>query len=863
MPTITLSDLSLGKQGLSPRVAALKDNYFRAVPEVCVERARLVTEASVDLGLFGKSRITCLDKAKVYRRVLEQRTAVVRHRSAIEEGMKPFTFQDRSLFAGSTTSRFKGVPLYPELMALALWPELETLKSRARNPFHITDEEAKLLNEKVFPRWLHCNIHELGRARSVVASPGNAAGKVDAPAIKLLERLVFFLASKPNCISHTIPDFSQALSLGLRGLATLAKERGDHAKDADSRDFYAAVVEVMEGIIAYSRGLAAEARRLLQVETDDREKGELLALADIHDRIPEHPAASFREGLTTVWVCWTALHLENANVGLSLGRLDQVLYPLYAKDIAAGTLTVDQAIELLCCLWLKIGDHVPSVPSAGEQLFGGAGSNQAITIGGVDAQGGDAVNDLTYVMLRATELMKLRDPNLNARYCADVNSDAYLRRLCQVNLVTGATPALHNDKAVIAALMSKGETIAQARDYGIVGCVEPTSNGRAYGASGALLMNLISALELTLYNGKHRHTGPDLVISFPTGDVNTFKSFEELRQAFAKQTTWLVEQATWLNNLFGRVHQDVYPTPILSSLFEGPMDKGKDLIHGGAVINSSGAAIIGFADVIDSLAAIERLVFVEKSVTFAELLAAMAANFQDPTDPKVGLGLGYKKLWARLCNPEKTPKYGNENPAADAIALWLAKLLDGLYWNKENYRGGRYRVGYWTMTNHAGFGLLSKATPNGRRATQNFTSGITPVSGMTPTLLPALNSVATLPSHLLSNGVAFNIKYTPENGDKTLDHFTAAVRAYFDDVPGKRDGGMEIQFNVTAHHTLVEAMNDPQQHRDLLVRVSGYTAYFKDLNPQMQQEIIERTEYNLSTGHAVAFPAALQPGSAS
>jgi formate C-acetyltransferase len=727
-------------------------------------------------------------------------------------------------------------------MALALWPELQTLKTRAHNPYHITDEEVRVLNEEVFPHWLHSNIQELGRARSTVASPSNPAVMVDAPAIKLLEYVVFFLTSKPYCLSHTIPDFSRALDLGLRALVGMAKDRG--AKNAESQDFYAAVAEAMEGIIAYSRRLAAEARRLAAVETDESEKRELLTLAEIHDRVPERPAASFREGLTTIWMCWTALHLENTDVGLSLGRLDQVLYPLYAKDIASGALTVGQAIELLCCLWLKIGDHVPTVPDAGEQLFGGSGSNQAITIGGVDAQGGDAVNDLTYVMLRATELMRLRDPNLNARYCAGVNSRNYLRRLCQVNLTTGATPALHNDKAAIAALMAKGETLEQARDYGIVGCVEPGSNGRAYSHSGAILMNLTSALELALYNGEHRHTGLGVLISKRTGDVREFKSFDEFKRAFTEQTAWLVDQATWLNNLFGRVHQDFYPTPILSTLFEGPMDKGKDLIQGGAVINSSGAAIIGFADVIDSLAAIEQVVFVEKSVTFADLLAALGADF-----------VGYEALLARLRNPEKTPKYGNEDPAADAIARWLAGMLDGLYAAKENYRGGRYRVGYWTMTNHAGFGLLSKATPNGRRAGQNFTSGITPVSGVTPSLTKTLNSVATLPSHLLSNGVALNIKYTPGSGPQMLDSFTASVEAYFEPVPGRRDGGMEIQFNVTSHDTFVDAVANPAKYPELLVRVSGYTAYFKDLNPQMQREIIERTEYNLSTGHAVEFPA--------
>jgi formate C-acetyltransferase len=848
MPTIlscTLSDLSLKEHRLTPRVAALKDAYFRAVPEVCTERARLVTQQSTAQGLFLKSRIGVLDKAKLYRFVLEQRKPVVRHTSAVAAGMVPFALRDRSLFAGSTTTRFKGVPLYPEFMALTLWPELETLGTRAKNPYHITSEEVRELNEDIFPHWIEANITELARKRSYAENQKKTGQPNSAPEMKLLDRLVFFLASKPNCISHTIPDFSRALALGLRGLIFEAQRHGKGAKHSETADFYSAMAEVMVGVVAFSRNLAAEARRLATLEEDATEKHELLTLADIHDRVPERPATTFREGLTTVWVCWTALHLENANVGLSLGRLDQVLYPLYQKDIAEGTLTVDTAIELLCCLWLKIGDHVPTVPSAGEQLFGGTGSNQAITVGGVDQHGNDAVNDLTYVMLRATELMRLRDPNLNARYFAGVNPRAYLRRLCEVNLNTGATPALHNDQAVIAALTAKGETAEQARDYGIIGCVEPNSNGRAFGHSGAIMMNLISAMELALYNGEHRHTGLGLLISIRTGDVTQFKSFAEFQRAFSAQTSWLIDQATTLNNCFGRTHQDFYPTPILSALFEGPMENGRDVIFGGATINSSGASIIGFADVIDSLAAIERVVFVEKSVSFADLLKALDADF-----------VGYEALQARLRNQDKTPKYGNDDARADGIAHWLAAMLDDLYGKKENYRGGHYRVGYWTMTNHAGFGLLSKATPNGRRAGENFTSGITPVSGVTPSLTKALNSVAGLPSHFLSNGVALNLKYTPESVEqsKMLDNFVASIEAYFEPVPGKRDGGMEIQFNVTTRDTFVKAVADPQDYPELLVRVSGYTAYFKDLNPQMQKEIIERTEYSLSSGHAVEFP---------
>jgi formate C-acetyltransferase len=843
MGNVTLGDVSLQDYTRSFRVAGLRDAYFRAVPEICVERPRLVTEYSNDHKLFEKERISILDKARLYRFVLENRVPVVRHTRAYGKGMVPFDIGHHSLFAGSTTSKFKGVPLYPEFLALTLWPELWSLQKRASNPFQISEQEVNDLNTKFFPPWIDHNILELARKRCFEENRRKYGKEKHAPELKLLERLVLFITSKPECISHTIPDFSKAISAGLRAVIDQAQARKERAADESSREFYQALCEVMEGIVGYSRRLAAEAREMADRETDPVAKKELLDLAEIHQRVPECPARTFREALTTVWMCWIAVHLENPNAGLSLGRLDQVLYDAYRRDIESGALTVERAIELLCCLWLKIGDHVPAIPAAGEQLFGGTGSNQAITIGGVDKAGQDAVNDLTFVILRAIELMQLRDPNLNARYYPGVNSKDYLRRLCEVNIETRATPALHNDRAVIKALTAQGETIEQARDYGVIGCVEPGSNGRSYGHSGAILLNLTSALELTLYNGRHRHTGMDLVISKETGDPCQFGSFENFKRAFESQVHWLVEQCTTLNNIFGRIHQEFYPTPILSALFEGPMEKGKDVVAGGAVINSSGAAIIGLADVADSLSAIQKHVFEQKTVSMAELLSAIDNDFA-----------GHEALQKLLANPDKTPKYGNDDRLADANVLWLVELLNRLFGAIENYRGGRYRVGYWTMTNHAGFGRLTKALPNGRKAHENFASGITPVSGVTPSLTKTLTSVAKLSSDCLSNGVALNIKYTPEPDRATmLNNFTASVEGYFDPCNGARDGGMEIQFNITSHDTFVDAVAHPEKYPELLVRVSGYTAYFKDLNPQMQKEIIERTEYVLSGGTALRF----------
>lgn len=838
MPEITIKDLSLKDYTLTERVKNLKSAYFRAMPEVCIERPRLLTRYHLENELFERKSISILDKARAYRFVLENRTPVVRHTKSYEKGMVPFEIKDTSLFAGSTTSKFKGVPLYPEFLALALWPELWTISKRKSNPFYLSEEDARELNYDIFPHWMEDTIQELARR------------KYRPSEMKVFERLVFFLASKPNCISHTLPDFSKAVNKGLRAVIDEANAKMAMAKDDSQREFYLAISEALEGIIAYSRNLAIAAKKMAEKESDPLLKKELLDIAGINIHVPEFPARTFREGLTTVWICWTAVHLENPNVGMSLGRLDQVLYNLYRSDIDNEIITIADAIELICCLWLKIGDHVPTIPEAGEQLFGGTGSNQAITIGGVDKDGKCVVNDLTYIMLRATELMKLRDPNLNARYYPGISPKEYLKRLCEANVNTGATPALHNDKAVIKALTSKGDSLEHARDYGIIGCVEPGSNGRAYGATGTILFNLTSVLELTLFNGRHRHTGMDLLISKETGDPTKFTTFDEFKNAFAEQARWLVGQATSLNNIFGRIHQDFYPTPILSALFEGPMDKGKDVIQGGAVINSSGATIIGLADVADSLSAIQKVVCEEKVISFAGLLDALNKNFE-----------GYEVLQKRLMNPDKTPKYGNEDPAADENVRWIIELMDKSFGEKENYRGGKYRVGYWTMTNHAGFGRLMKAMPNGRKAHENFTSGITPVSAVTPMLTKALNSIAKQPVECLSNGVALNLKYTPENGneknkDKMLENFAASVRAYFDGSDGDMDsgnGGMEIQFNITTHDTFVDAVKHPEKYAELLVRVSGYTAYFKDLNPQMQKEIIDRTEYLLSTGKAVHF----------
>ncbi|MBM3131448.1 MAG: formate acetyltransferase [Chloroflexi bacterium] len=808
-----LKDLSLSSVTLQklPRLAELRKAHFAARPEICIELPRLMTR-------FMKSMDTDSDPpelraGKRLKFILETKKAVI---------------ADSSLLAGTTTAKPVGVLLHPDFLnTLSIWPELETIHRRKQNPYGITRQEIEELNSEIFPYWIDRTVAELARKLY-----GNPACQ------QIMERLVFFLCSKPVTISHTVPDLGAVVERGLDAIKSeaLAKERalGSSAEERATADFFQAVRKVIDGVLAYARNLSREADRLAGQESDPKRRRELLAMRDICARVPGAKPETFREALSALWICWVALHQENANVGLSLGRLDQILYPLYRKDRERG-MTVEEAIELLGCFWLKIADHVPVIPESGEALFGGTGSNQAITLGGVDSEGKDAVNELTYVMLRATELLRLRDPNLNCRYLAGVNPPEYLRRLCEVNMNTGATPCFHNDASAIKALTGQGVRIEDARDYSAVGCVEPVSTGRSFPHSGAILFNLTSALEMALFQGKHRLTEEEQ-IGPVTPAPESMASYSDFRRAFETQLAWLIDQAATLNNYFGTVHQRIHPTPLLSALTEGCMESGKDVVQGGARYNSSGAAIIGLAEVVDSLSALQEFVFEKKAATFPEMIAAIKGNWGDP----------YRKLHPMV---KKSPnKFGTESRMAKANADYVIDFLHRTFQSKTNYRGGKYTVGYWTMTYHAGFSLLTGALPSGRVKGEPLPSGITPVSGAAPELAPCLNFMAGLDHTRITNGHALNLKYTPSmNRELTLAKFAQSIEAFM------RMGGLQVQFNIIDRATLEDARKNPSRYRDLLVRVSGYTAYFVDLNSTMQGEIITRAEYNLETGKETVY----------
>lgn len=809
MSLVTLRDTGLSEYTLDRlgNLARLRKELLAAPAEICIERARHIT-AYMKKPSIDPEKEPQLFRASAVRRYMANKAAV---------------FPDDNLLAGTTGSKRKSAPIYPEFIGLTIWSELDTIGARKKNPQPLSAADAKTLNLDVFPYWMD---------RDVLSATKKKYGN-NMLSIRLLEKMVFFIAGKAGCISHTVPLFRRVLEQGLLRIVQEAEGKAA-ATSGREQDFYRAVAVSLQGLLEYAQNLAKTARTLAGNERDPQRKKRLIEMAAVCENVPAKPAATFREAVNCLWLCLIGIHAENINMAISPGRLDQVLYPYYRRDMDKGTLSIAEAMELVGCLWLKLGDNVNAVPQVSEELFGGAGTAPAVTVGGVDEKGEDAVNDLTYIMLRVTELLKTREPNMNARYHYEKNSREYRDRVAAVIGTTKAIPAFHNDVPNIATLRNQGTSLEHARDYAIIGCVELAVAGRSYDSSSSIMLNLAAPLELTLYQGRRPTTG-DEVFNTLTGDPRTFRSYAELWDAFTKQTAWLISQAVDLNEKMATIHQQHLPTPLLSALFEGPMEKGRDLIFGGAVYNSSGATHIGFADVADSLNAMRTAVFEDKFCTMAELLDAMQADFAGT--PR------HRQIQQYLLN--KTPKYGTAKESKNGASHALVRFLYDTYQGYTNYRGGPYRPAYWTMTNHSGQGKITRALPSGRPAGRTFASGITPVSGATGSLTEGLNAVAALGGNYIPGSVALNIKFTEVRNAQDVQRLGDFVEGY------SRQGGQQVQFNILSRSLLEEARRAPEKHRDLLVRVSGYSAYFNDLNPAMQDELITRSEYDIENGKAV------------
>ena len=944
----TLDDLALCNINIHqfPTVKWWRERLFLAegTPEICDELPRLLTQY-MRKPLAQKLSDTTR-RAQALRYIFSNKTALVR---------------ETDLLPGQTTTSFVGPVVYVDTIGYGIWPELKTITTRAQNPFKIKPEVADRLNREIFPYWLERKtIQEVSRyndydtddylndGRDEVTSDKSS---IDPPLKKkagetpkcqeLMERVSFYLSDKATCVSHTVPDFERVLKYGLNGLIGSVKSDMDSTEVKTEKEFLSGVIEVFEGAKIYATHLAEAA-----------EKNNNPELARICRKVPAEPAETLHEAVSAIWICYHLLLQENTNFGFSIGRLDQLLNSYYLNDWnklsskEEKDAYTSRAVEIISHFFLRCSDHVPLSTLASETLFAGSGSNQALTLGGTNMVNGklvDAVNDMTYIILKATEILSIRDPNVHVRYHKEIHRrdengvelptgqyDGYLKRISQVNIITRATPAIHGDAPVAHAManyyaahdgVTEEEALTDAYDYSSIGCIEQNSSGKHYGNTGSTLLVLPAVLELALFGGKHRSDGigkddPNLFTGKPeysTAPLSKMKTMDEFIDIFHTQLDEMAKHTVQCNNYFGRAIERVRASPFLSGIFVGPTNtpdsnnaKFRDVAAGGAKYNSSGVAIIGLADVIDSFCAIDHLVF-NGDYSAEELLAALEADFEEsgPDEEK-------QSLWVRIINMiqawfdqdddiklpklskerlheiheaiKHTPKYGAgvettpgssyDNTLEIKYTHLITEMIQEVFFKYRTHRGGRYLPGYWSMTNHAGFGMLAKATPNGRKSGRPFASGITPCQGIVKQngdavmILDHILSVAEVDGDTVQNGYTYNLSLTTRDAthfDEDTELFSRYMKAFLD------NDGVLVQLCVSSIDDLIaahraataanqenpseEALEALAPFKDLMIRVAGYSAYFVTLSPQMRQEIIDRSNFALDTGveqHVVA-----------
>jgi len=623
--------------------------------------------------------------------------------------------------------------------------------------------------------------------------------------------------------------------LGLRRDAELALTKLDLAGDPDApakRDELIAMIIAADAVIRFAARHAEKAEELAATEKDPVRKLELEAIAQNCRRVPGNPPQNFWEALQAYWFVHLGVVTElNTWDSFNPGRIDQNFFPFYERDLACGVLTREQARELLQCFWVKFNNQ-PAPPKVGVTAAeSGTYTDFAnINTGGLKPDGTDGVNDLTFLVLEVIDEMRLLQPSSNLQLSRK-NPDTFLRRGLEIVRKGWGQPSIFNADQVVEELVRQGKRREDALCGGTSGCVETGAFGReAYILTG--YFNLPKVLEITLNNGVDPRTGK--FIGAATGDPGTFESYEELFAAFRKQLHHFVEIKVQGNQVIERLYAQDMPAPFLSLLIEDCIAKGKDYNAGGARYNTTYMMGVAPGSCTDSLSALKYHVFERKTVPMAELLEALKSNFEGSETLRL-------KLW------NKTPKYGNDDEYADQI---LRSVFDAYYDEidgRPNERGGCYRVNYLSTTCHVYFGSITGATPDGRRAWEPLSDGISPAQGADKYGPTAVLQSAAKMDHVRTGGTLLNQKFTPQvlETQKGMDELAHLVRGYF------KLGGHHIQFNVITAETLRKAQEHPEQYRDLIVRVAGYSDYFCDLTKALQDEIIARTEQHAFAAECV------------
>ncbi|MBZ4653916.1 MAG: pflD [Peptococcaceae bacterium] len=785
------------------RVKSLRKR-LRSFPQaICVERAVLITESYRETE--GEPMV--IRRAKALSRILEKMSIYI---------------GDGELIVGNQASAPNKAPVFPETGARWVAEQLDSFATRTVNRFLVTEEEKKVLRD-ILTYWKEKTVLEV--APKLLPDETREIFELTYPVISP----TLFLR---NCVGHLVPNYAAILKRGFGGIRTEVQEKMESLdpsmpENISKLQFYRAVLIICDAVSHFAQRYADLAEQLASTEDDESRKKELKDIAEICRWVPENPARTFREALQAFWFLQLIIHIETDGLAESPGRFDQYLYPYFSKDLAEGKLTLEEAQELLDCVWIKMNEVIKlsDIPPAAK-YFGGVTMSENLILGGINEDGEDVTNELSYLCLEADRHIMLPQPALSIRLHSRT-PERFLLKVVELIKTGGGKPAIFNDEIIIPSLMSDGIPLKDARNYAIVGCVEPTPSDNTNGWTNAAMFNLGKCLELALHNGVCQLSGKR--IGLETGDAKTFTSFDQVMSAFKKQVSYFIKHMVTMLNTWDKVHAELIPTPFVSSFMDDCIAKGQDLAEGGARFNFTGPQGIGLADVADSLTAIKTLVFEKKLLSMDQLIDALSNDFEGQED-------------VRLLLRNKAPKYGNAETTPDLLAREV-----GLFYCREvaqynNPRGGKYRPGLYPVASNVPLGGVVGALPNGRKKGIPLADGISPVHGCDvkgPTAV--LRSVSRVEHAAATNGTLLNIKFHPSalKSENDMKKLISLLRSFCSLKL------MHIQFNVVSADTLRMAQLDPENNRDLMVRVAGYSAMFVDLDKKLQDDIIERTEHML------------------
>ncbi len=827
----------------SSRITRLVDHLYEKMPVIESARAKLITESYQ--ATEGQPMIT--RRAEAFAHIL-------RH--------IPIIIRDEELIVGSSTIAPRGCQTYPEFSYQWLEDELDTVETRSADPFYIAEETKQELRE----------VHKYWKGRTT----SELATSYMAPeAIRAIEHNIFTPGNYfYNGVGHVTVKYEEVLAIGYEGIMAKAQAELDKCQVGDGdyarrSHFLNAVILSCQAVIEYAQRYAALADQMASECSDPVRKEELQVIALNCSRVPAKGAGSFYEACQSFWFVQQLIQLESSGHSISPGRFDQYMYPYYKKDIENGNITREFAQELMDCIWVKLNDLNKCRDAASAEGFAGYSLFQNLIAGGQNKDGEDVTNDLSFMSIQASMHVHLPQPSLSVRVW-NGSPHEFLIKAAELTRTGIGLPAYYNDEVIIPSLQNRGLSLEDAREYNIIGCVEPQKAGKTDGWHDAAFFNMCRPLELVFSNGMDRGE----LVGVETGDVTQMETFEEFYDAYKKQMDYCISLLVNADNAIDVAHGERCPLPFLSCMVDDCMKKGLSVQEGGAVYNFTGPQGFGIANMADSLYAIRQLVYKDKKITMADLKEALAWNYGKGIDTQTAadmtasvlkemerqgqtvdektaasvlemvLGMQpdqqqkarYEEIHHMI---DEVPKFGNDIPEVDYFARDVAYTYTRPLQNYKNPRGGQFQAGLYPVSANVPLGGQTGATPDGRYAHTPVADGVSPSAGKDvkgPTA--AANSVARLDHFIVSNGTLFNQKFHPSAlaGREGLEKFAALIRSYFD------QKGMHVQFNVVDKETLLDAQKNPEKYKHLVVRVAGYSALFTTLSRSLQDDIIRRTE---------------------